>query len=107
MRDMRWFEGLSPNQDWMEWTMIMGAIALVVIAVALLALAVRVWLDARTGAPTATAETSVNEGETATLDAPTPPAPQGSPRATLDRRYAAGEIDREEYLRRRKDLDKT
>jgi putative membrane protein len=32
-----------------------------------------------------------------------PTAP--SPRETLDRRYAAGELDRETYLRMRSDLD--
>lgn len=34
-----------------------------------------------------------------------PPSPQSAARAELDRRYAAGELTREEYLQRREDLE--
>ena len=52
--------------------------------------------------------------QTATPEAPTEPMPQVPPpvapegetaRQVLDRRYAAGELDRDEYLARRDDLD--
>lgn len=131
-----WLEGLQLHPDWMEWTMIMGAIALVVIAAALIALVVKVWLDRPAGplevaaapAPAAPAPMPVigapaptaaaDAGTTAAADeTPTEVLPDAgtaswlpvdtpeTPRAILDRRYAAGEIDRDEYLARKADID--
>jgi len=131
-----WLEGFQLHPDWMEWTMIMGAIALVVIAAALIALAVKVWLarDEQpirsiadgpapqastypTEPPSATGSADA-EAPTRTLSAADITAAGGapaadtavasvaeSPRAILDRRYAAGEIDRDEYRMRRADID--
>jgi len=131
-----WLEGFQPHPDWMEWTMIMGAIALVVIAAALIALAVKVWLErgdqptrgvAGTPSPpvaTYSAEPRAMAGSADATDAEAPTrtlpaadltaagdapavaaAATESPRAILDRRYAAGEIDRDEYRMRRADID--
>lgn len=135
-----WMEGFQLHPDWMEWTMIMGAIALVVIAAALIALAVKVWLArddrptrsiAGTPVPAATYPVgpSAATGSADAADAETPtrtmpaadhaaaaaapeaaapaaaPAVAETPRAILDRRYAAGEIDRDEYRALRADID--
>ncbi|GEM_PF-3254305 len=135
-----WMDGFQLHPDWMEWTMIMRAIALAVIAAALIALAVKVWLarddrpqrsvagvpapPAVAGAthsadpPAATGSADAAEAPTRTMPAadhaagadapavaPAAAAAAETPRAILDRRYAAGEIDRDEYRARRADID--
>lgn len=63
------------------WMWILPALVLIVIALAVLAIVRR-----------------SNDGRTAYTD-------DRSPREVLDQRYAAGEIDRDEYLQRRDDLE--
>lgn len=63
------------------WMWILPALVLIVIALAVLAIVRR-----------------SNDGRTAYTD-------DRSPREVLDQRYAAGAIDRDEYLQRRDDLE--
>ena len=111
--------------EWMEITSILSTIALWVIALTLIALAVRTYLNARKAYDELVGSRAPREPERppvavvepaspGTQEAPTEPMPQGpppvapqgeTPRQVLDRRYAEGEIDRDEYLSRREDLD--
>jgi len=113
------------HPEWMEVTSILSTVALWIIALTLIALAVRAYLNASRAhdqigdtltppaskCPPLPAAAAV---QTATPEAPTEPMPQGPPpvapegetaRQVLDRRYAAGELDRDEYLARRDDID--
>lgn len=47
---------------------------------------------------------ALSDGSNATTTSQQPPAQRESPKEILQRRYAAGEIDREEYQRRLTDL---
>lgn len=49
-------------------------------------------------------ETVSRTGDAGGADATIPMVPAGSPQDVLKRRYAAGEIDREEYLQKLQDL---
>jgi putative oligomerization/nucleic acid binding protein len=113
--DFNIFDAFHP--EWMEYTTILGTIALWIGAVALIALVVKSFLDGREQRTSGESDTAAGPTATETTlpatpaPAPSPavptpaPSPAGAPRDVLDRRYAAGAIDREEYLARRKDLD--
>ena len=75
-----------------DWLMFFGMILIPVLLVLLVVFLMRQWTP-QTGTPTGAAQ------------APPSPQPQlETPREILKRRYAAGEIDREDYLRRLGDL---
>jgi putative membrane protein len=87
---MDYFDGgFSNGSSWGEWSMV-GLMALLVIAVVVGVIYLVRGLSSR--------------DQIRSVGAPVPASSGFGPREILQRRYAAGEIDRDEYLRRLKDL---
>jgi hypothetical protein len=111
----------------MWWLMMIGIILLWIGVIALVVWLIRTWTSQRAVAAAATGAVAVplvdpapavvvpaDGSEDATLVQtvavePAPPAAAKSPAETplqiLDRRYAAGDIDRKDYLQRKADLE--
>jgi uncharacterized membrane protein len=89
------------------WIMGIGMIALVVVAVVLI-----VYLVRQLSTPAASTaagqgagqQYAAGPGQHAAPAVPPPAAQVETPREIVQRRYAAGEIDREEYLQKLQDL---
>jgi putative membrane protein len=87
---MDWFDnGLSNGSSWTEWLMV-GLMAVIVVAVVVAVIYVVRGLS--------------NRGQIQSAGAPISASASSGPREILQRRYAAGEIDRDEYLQKLKDL---
>ncbi len=87
------WHGGAPWEAWIMFLLMLVVVAAVIVAVVYLVRG----LSAPGRAAEAAARASSFGGQT--------PAPPDSPREILKRRYAAGEIDREDYLQRLKDLE--
>lgn len=95
---MRWNgeNGWSSTGFGGDWLMFFGMILIPILVVLLVVLAMRVWT------PQAGVLNGAANGAT---QSPASPPPQfESPRDILKRRYAAGEIERDEYFQRMADL---
>ena len=108
----------------MWWLMMIGMIVLWIGVIALVVWLVRTWTSGRAVTGTAAGAVVLPSAVTSPLAAPVvdgtadttvvaarlaDPAPLAeaaeTPRQILDRRYAAGEIDRKDYLQRKTDLE--
>ena len=89
-----WYGHGAGWEGWLMFLFIIVFVAAIVVAV--------VYLIRDMGQPQA-AQTQALPPQQVVMAAPTPPAPE-SPQDILKRRYAAGEIDREEYLQKLGDL---
>jgi len=109
-----WEHWHDSGSDWMWWLMLIGIILLWIGVIALVVWLVRTWTSGHTvtgGAAAVPAQTVVaapppgGSEATTLVSGPAGMTAAETPLQILARRYAEGEIDRDEYLQRKADLE--